>query len=332
MKQLAVNKKVGKMLLFEDIQRAEKIVAKHVVKTPIVQSKALSDAIGEEIYLKLENQQITGSFKIRGAINAISNLTPEQRKAGVVALSTGNHGRGLAYAANLMKIRCIICMSELVPNNKIEGIKEIGAEVKLIGGNQDEAQLEADRLSIEEGMTYISPFDNIDVIAGQGTLGLEIHRQIPKLKFVFVPLSGGGLICGVAKALKSLNPNLKVIGVSMDRGAAMYESQKAGKPIFVKEEESLADALTGGIGLDNKYTFDLTRKLVDEIVLVSEEEIAKGIHHAYWHESQIVEGAGAVAIASLLNNKSTPKGPSLALMCGKNIDIDKHFNLIAAKH
>ena len=332
MKQLAVNKKVGKMLLFEDIQRAEKIVAKHVVKTPIVQSKALSDAIGEEIYLKLENQQITGSFKIRGAINAISNLTPEQRKAGVVALSTGNHGRGLAYAANLMKIRCIICMSELVPNNKIEGIKEIGAEVKLIGRNQDEAQLEADRLSIEEGMTYISPFDNIDVIAGQGTLGLEIHRQIPKLKFVFVPLSGGGLICGVAKALKSLNPNLKVIGVSMDRGAAMYESQKAGKPIFVKEEESLADALTGGIGLDNKYTFDLTRKLVDEIVLVSEEEIAKGIHHAYWHESQIVEGAGAVAIASLLNNKSTPKGPSLALMCGKNIDIDKHFNLIAAKH
>jgi len=332
MKQLAVNKKVGKMLLFEDIQRAEKIVAKHVVKTPIVQSKALSDAIGEEIYLKLENQQITGSFKIRGAINAISNLTPEQRKAGVVALSTGNHGRGLAYAANLMKIRCIICMSELVPNNKIEGIKEIGAKVKLIGGNQDEAQLEADRLSIEEGMTYISPFDNIDVIAGQGTLGLEIHRQIPKLKFVFVPLSGGGLICGVAKALKSLNPNLKVIGVSMDRGAAMYESQKAGKPIFVKEEESLADALTGGIGLDNKYTFDLTRKLVDEIVLVSEEEIARGIHHAYWHESQIVEGAGAVAIASLLNNKSTPKGPSLALMCGKNIDIDKHFNLIAAKH
>ena len=332
MKQLAVNKKVGKMLLFEDIQRAEKIVAKHVVKTPIVQSKALSDAIGEEIFLKLENQQITGSFKIRGAINAISNLTPEQRKAGVVALSTGNHGRGLAYAANLMKIRCIICMSELVPNNKIEGIREIGAKVKLIGGNQDEAQLEADRLSIEEGMTYISPFDNIDVIAGQGTLGLEIHRQIPKLKFVFVPLSGGGLICGVAKALKSLNPNLKVIGVSMDRGAAMYESQKAGKPIFVKEEESLADALTGGIGLDNKYTFDLTRKLVDEIVLVSEEEIARGIHHAYWHESQIVEGAGAVAIASLLNNKSTPKGPSLALMCGKNIDIDKHFNLIAAKH
>ena len=332
MKQLAVNKKVGKMLLFEDIQRAEKIVAKHVVKTPIVQSKALSEAIGEEIYLKLENQQITGSFKIRGAINAISNLTPEQRKAGVVALSTGNHGRGLAYAANLMKIRCIICMSELVPNNKIEGIREIGAKVKLIGGNQDAAQLEADRLSIEEGMTYISPFDNIDVIAGQGTLGLEIHRQIPKLKFVFVPLSGGGLICGVAKALKSLNPNLKVIGVSMDRGAAMYESQKAGKPIFVKEEESLADALTGGIGLDNKYTFDLTRKLVDEIVVVSEEEIARGIHHAYWHESQIVEGAGAVAIASLLSNKSTPKGPSLALICGKNIDIDKHFNLIAAKH
>ena len=222
-------------------------------------------------------------------------------------------------------------MSKLVPKNKIEGIKALGAEVRLIGTNQDEAQLEADRLSIEEGMTYISPFDNIDVIAGQGTLGLEIHQQIPKLNFAFVPLSGGGLICGVARALKSLNRNLKVIGVSMDRGAAMYEAQKAGKPIFVKEEESLADALTGGIGFDNKYTFELTKQLVDEIVLVSEKEIADGIHYAYWHESQIVEGAGAVAIASLLNKKFKPNGPSIALMCGRNINMERHFTLISAK-
>lgn len=319
------------MLLFEDIVRAEKIVSKHIITTPAVHSKALSEAVGEHIYLKLENQQITGSFKIRGAINAISNLSPAQKKAGVVALSTGNHGRGLAFAANLMKIRCIICMSKLVPNNKIEGIKALGAEVRLIGTNQDEAQLEADRLSIEEGMTYVSPFDNIDVIAGQGTLGLEIHQQIPKLNFAFVPLSGGGLICGVSRALKSLNRNLKVIGVSMDRGAAMYESQKAGKPIFVKEEESLADALTGGIGLDNKYTFELTKQLVDEIVLVSEKEIADGIHYAYWHESQIVEGAGAVAIAALLNKKFKPNGPSVALMCGRNINMEKHFSLISSK-
>ena len=319
------------MLLFEDIVRAEKIVSKHTVSTPVVQSQALSKAVGESIYLKLENQQITGSFKIRGAINAISNLSPAQKKAGVVALSTGNHGRGLAFAANLMKIRCIICMSKVVPSNKIEGIKALGAEVRLIGANQDEAQLEADRLSIEEGMTYVSPFDNIDVIAGQGTLGLEIYRQIPELNFAFVPLSGGGLICGVAKALKGLNRNLKVIGVSMDRGAAMYESQKAGKPIFVKEEESLADALTGGIGLDNKYTFQLTKQLVDEIVVVSEKEIADGIHHAYWRESQIVEGAGAVAIASLLNKKFKPNGPSVALMCGRNINMEKHFTLISAK-
>ena len=320
------------MLLFEDIVRAEKIISKHIVTTPVVQSKALSAAIGEQIYLKLENQQITGSFKIRGAINAISNLNQEQKKAGVVTLSTGNHGRGLAFAANLMKIKCIICMSELVPINKIEGIKALGAEVRLVGENQDEAQLEADRLSLDEGMTYVSPFDNIDVIAGQGTLGLEIHRQIPKLSFAFVPLSGGGLICGVAKALKGLNRNLKVIGVSMDRGAAMYEAQKAGKPIFVKEEESLADALTGGIGLDNKYTFQLTKQLVDEIVLVSEKEIADGIHYAYWRESQIVEGAGAVAIASLLNKKFKPNGPSVALMCGRNINMEKHFNLISGKY
>ncbi len=320
------------MLSFQDIVNAEKIVSKHIVTTPVISSTTLSKAIGEKIYLKLENQQVTGSFKIRGAINAISNLKPEHKKAGVVALSTGNHGRGLAFAANLMKIRCIICMSELVPRNKIEGIKALGAEVRLSGANQDEAQMEADRLSIDEGMTYISPFDNIDVIAGQGTLGIEIHRQVPELNFAFVPLSGGGLICGVAKALKGLNPKLKVIGVSMDRGAAMYESQKAGKPIFVKEEESLADALTGGIGLNNKYTFDLTKELVDEIVLVSEKEIAEGIHYAYWRESQIVEGAGAVAIASLLNKKFNPTGPAVALMCGRNINMDKHFRLISAKY
>ena len=320
-----------KSLLFKHIVNAEKIVSKHIITTPLVYSKVLSEAIGQQVSLKLENQQITGSFKIRGAINAISNLSSEQKKVGIVALSTGNHGRGLAYAANLMKVRCIICMSELVPRNKIEGIKALGAEVRLIGKNQDEAQVEADRLSIQEGMTYISPFDNVDVIAGQGTLGLEIHRQIPELKFAFVPLSGGGLICGVAKALKSLNPNLKIIGVSMDRGAAMYESQKAGKPIFVEEEESLADALTGGIGLDNKYTFDLTKELVDDFVLVSEKEIAEGIYHAYWHESQIVEGAGAVAIASLLSNKFSPTGPCLALLCGRNINMDKHFSLISAK-
>ena len=223
-------------------------------------------------------------------------------------------------------------MSELVPQNKVDGIKALGAEVRLIGTNQDEAQVEADRLSIEEGMTYVSPFDNVDVIAGQGTLGLEIYKQVPEINFAFVPLSGGGLICGVAKALKDLNPNIKVIGVSMDRGAAMYESQKAGKPIYVEEEESLADALTGGIGLDNKYTFDLTKELVDDIVLVSEGEIAHGIHHAYWNESQIVEGAGAVTIASLLHKKFKTKGSSIALMCGRNINIDKHFSLISAKY
>ncbi len=318
-------------LLFEDIEKAQKIVSKHIVTTPVVPSKALSKTVGEKIYLKLENQQITGSFKVRGAINAISNLTPAQKNSGIVALSTGNHGRGLAYAARLMKIKCIICMSELVPKNKIEGIKELGAEVRLIGKNQDEAQLEADRLSIEEGMTYISPFDNLDVIAGQGTLGLEIHQQVPDLEFAFIPLSGGGLICGIAKAMKYLSPNLKIIGVSMDKGAAMYESQKAGKPIFVQEEESLADALTGGIGLDNKYTFDLTKELVDDIVLVSEQKIAEGIRHAYWHESQIVEGAGAIAIASLLNKEFIPTGPSIALMCGRNINIEKHFSLISSK-
>ena len=159
--------------------------------------------------LKLENQQITGSFKIRGAINAISNLTPAQKKAGVVALSTGNHGRGLAYAANLMKIRCIICMSELVPKNKVDGIKALGAEVKLIGRDQDEAQVEADRLSIQDGMTYISPFDNVDVIAGQGTLGLEIHRQNTRIRICVCAIIWRWINLWNSQSVKKLEPQFK---------------------------------------------------------------------------------------------------------------------------
>ncbi len=220
-------------------------------------------------------------------------------------------------------------MSQLVPKNKIEGIQAHGAEVRIIGNSQDDAQIEVDRLVKEEGMTMIPPFDHSDIIAGQGTLGLEILKDLPDVGLAIIPVSGGGLISGVSMALKKARPSCKIVGVSMERGAAMYESQKAGRPIFVKEEPTLADSLGGGIGIDNKYTFQMTRELVDDFVLVSESEIAQAINHAYWQESQIVEGSGAVSIAALLSKKVNPKEVTVALMCGGNVDMKLHHHIIS---
>ena len=277
--------------------------------------------------LKLEHLQITGSFKLRGALNAVLRLSPEERSRGVVAVSTGNHGRGLAFAAAQAGVRCLVCMSRLVPRNKVAAIEALGAEIRIIGASQDEAQLEADRL-VAEGMTLVPPFDHPDIIAGQGTLGLEIIEDLPEVETLIVPLSGGGLIAGVARAIKSAAARIRVVGVTMERGCAMYRSQKAGRPVPVEELPSLADALGGGIGLDNRYTFAMVRDLVDELLLVSEEEIADAIRHAYFEERQVIEGSGAVGIAALLAGKVRRPGVTAAVVSGGNIDMALHARLI----
>ena len=300
-------------------------------RTRMEQSASLTQTTGVPVHLKLEHQQRTGSFKLRGATNAILSLSEDERARGVVGVSTGNHGRGLAYAARQNGVRCIVAMSELVPQNKIDGIKAQGAEVRIVGESQDDAQVEVDRLVIEEGMTMIPPFDHAGIIAGQGTLGLELAEDLPELSTVLVQLSGGGLISGVAAALKTRLPDVQVIGVSMERGAAMYECQKAGKPVQVQELATLADSLGGGIGLDNAYTFAMTRELVDDIVLVTEAEIAAGIRHAYWQEHQIIEGSGAVGIAALLAGKVRPKGLTAVLLSGGNIDMGLHHRIVSGE-
>lgn len=312
------------------IEAADRI-APTIHATPIVLSESLTTRTGVPVHLKLEHHQRTGSFKLRGATNAVLNLSEDQRTRGVVGVSTGNHGRGLAYAARRNGVRCIICMSSLVPQNKIDGIKAQGAEVRIIGLSQDQAQVEVDRLVAEEGMTMIPPFDHPDIIAGQGTVGLEIAKAVPDVTTVLIQVSGGGLISGSAAALKAHNPNIRVIGVSMERGAAMYQCQKAGKPMLVTEEKTLADSLGGGIGLDNAYTFAMTRDLVDDIVLVDEAEIAQAIRHAYWHESQIVEGSGSVGIAALLADKVRPDAPTVVLLSGGNIDMALHHRIISGE-
>jgi len=311
---------------------ARERIAGLVRQTPLVPSPSLSEIAGGAVYLKLEQLQATGSFKLRGATNAVLSLSDEQRACGVVGVSTGNHGRGLAHAAKHAGARCIICMSELVPQNKIEGIKAEGAEVRIVGRSQDDAQVEADRLVTDEGMVMLPPFDHADIIGGQGTLGLEILDQLPDAEQILVPLSGGGLIAGVALAAKAANPAIRVTGVSMERGAAMHESQTAGKPIRVEELATLADSLGGGIGLDNRYTFDLVRDLVDDIKLVNEIQIAEAIRHAYCQERQIVEGSGAVGIAAILSGRVEVSGPACVVLSGCNIDMAVHHRIAGGEN
>jgi threonine dehydratase len=315
-----------------DIECARTRIANTIRQTPINLSPDLSEITGVPVHLKLEHLQITGSFKLRGAANAVLNLGEDARQRGVVGVSTGNHGRGLAYAARKASVRCIVVMSKLVPQNKIDGIRAHGAEVRIVGASQDEAQTEVDRLVAEEGMTMVPPFDHADIIAGQGTLGLEMIGEVPETETVLIPVSGGGLIAGSAAALKAKKPSIRIIGVTMERGAAMYQCLKAGRPIAVEELPTLADSLGGGIGLDNHYTFQMVRDLVDDIVLVDESEIAEGIRHGYWQESQIVEGSGAVGMAALLSGKVSPTGPTLVLLSGGNIDMHLHHRIISGEN
>lgn len=318
-----------KLVSIDAIEAARARIAPYTCRTAVEPSSSLSELLGVPVTLKLEHQQYTGSFKLRGATNSVLSLSDGQKAAGVVAASTGNHGRALAFAARTAGVRCTICMSELVPQVKIDGIRAQGAYVRIAGRSQDEAQHEVDKLVADDCMTMLPPFDHADIIAGQGTLGLELNEQVPDMRTVLVQLSGGGLISGVAAAIKTRNPNVRIIGVSMERGAAMHESLMAGRPVEVEELPTLADSLGGGIGLDNRYTFAMTQALVDEVILLTEPEIAAGIRHVYWQERQVVEGAGAVGVAAMLSGKLKDlTGPVVALLTGGNIDMKQHKRII----
>lgn len=311
-----------------DIRIARERIANKIERTPTVLSHSLSERCGVPVYLKLEHRQTTGSFKLRGASNAVASLNADEKARGVVAASTGNHGRALAHAAKLEGLRAVICMSRLVPGNKLDEIRRLGAEVRIVGDSQDDAQREVERLVAQEGLVMLPPFDHPSIVAGQGTLGLEMIEQVPDAALVLVQLSGGGLASGVAAAIKGVSPGTKIIGVSMARGAAMKASLDAGHPVLVEELPTLADSLGGGIGLDNRLTFSMCRDLLDDVILLSEDEIAAGIRHAYAQEREIVEGAGAVGIAALLAGKVGANGPVVVLLSGRNIDMNAHRRIV----
>jgi len=310
------------MLSLQNIFQARTRITPHVVRTPLSACPALSTN-KRKVKLKLETAQDTGAFKLRGATNAILALEPAALNAGVVCASTGNHGRAVAEAASRVGAKATICMSELVPGNKVQAIRDLGADVRIIGKSQDDAQTEVRKLVTEQGMTEIPPFDHMDVIAGQGTIGLELMEDWSDIDTVLVPLSGGGLIAGVALAVKSVNFNIKVIGVSMERGAAMATSLQRGRPVEVAEEASLADSLGGGIGLENEYTLGVVQELVDDVILLNEVQIAAGMQFLYREHGLVTEGAGAVGIPVVQENLSSRLGENVAvIVSGRNVDLD----------
>ena len=311
-----------------DVHAAAKVIAGIADHTPLIPSLYMQEVCGHEVLLKLENMQPIGAFKLRGALNAVAGI---REAAGVTCCSTGNHGRGVAFAARARGIRAVVCMSELVPQAKVDGIRALGAEVRIVGRSQDDAQAEAARLVSEEGLTDLSPFDDPLVIAGQGTIGLEIMAARPDLEVLLVPLSGGGLAAGVAMAAKAIKPSIRVVGISMDRGAAMHESLRAGHPVEVEEVASLADSLGGGIGMGNRLSFPMCRDLLDEVVLVTEQDIYHAMQVLYYEDRIVAEGACVVGLAAVLSGKMSVTGASATIVTGRNLDMDMFTRIITGQ-
>src|SRR6056297_3992378 len=311
-----------------DIYAAAKVIRGVADGTPLVPSAYMTDRAGADFLLKLENMQPIGAFKLRGAYNAVAAV---HDASGVTCCSTGNHGRGVAFAAARRGMRAVICMSELVPQAKVDGIRALGADVHIKGRSQDDALAESHRLVAEEGLVEISPFDDPLVIAGQGTIGLEVLSKRPDIETILVPLSGGGLAAGVACAAKAIKPDIRVIGITMDRGAAMYQSLRAGHPVEVEELPSLADSLSGGIGMDNKLSFPMCRDLLDDTILVTEEDIYHAMQ-VLFHEDRIVaEGACVVGLAAVLSGRITLSGPTATVITGRNLDMDMFTRIVSGR-
>lgn len=315
-----------------DVAAARRAISRIAVETPVLAAPELDRRVGAHVRLKLENLQVTGSFKVRGATNKILALSQSERERGVVTCSSGNHGRAVAYVADLLDVHATVCVPEWVDPTKLHAIRRHHAETILYGKSYDEAERKSYEVQKERGLVYVHPFDDPLVIAGQGTVGLELLEQIPMLDTVVVPLSGGGLIAGIALALKREEPMMRVVGVSAANARVMYESVAEGRPIAFPEEETIANALSGGIGLDNRYTFELVRDLVDEYLLVSEGEIREAMAFAATEYKLVVEGGGAVGIAALLSGKFSGQGENVAVVVsGGNVEPGLLAQIVAER-
>ena len=302
------------MIELADIALARYRLTPHLLPTPLEAAPQL----GKDVWLKLENANRTHSFKIRGALNAMLSLSVAARARGIVTASSGNHAQGVAYAAQLAGANARILMPQHTPKRKVNGVRQYGAEAVLFGTNYDETELEGRRLERDEGLTYISPYNDPQVVAGAGTIGMEITESLPLVERVIVPVSGGGLISGVAVAIKSLNPAAEVIGVNAESAPAMHNRfYDADRP---QRWDTLAEALSGDIE-QGSITIDLARHYVDRIVLVAEEAIAAAMCWMIDEQGWLVEGSGAVGIAALLSGVIQDEGRATAVVVsGGNVD------------
>ena len=318
------------MIPLEKIKNASKRIQKVVYHTPFAYAPSLSQKVGNEIYLKKENLQITGAFKLRGAFNKIASLNEEKRKKGVIAASAGNHAQGVAFSANYFNIPSIIVMPEATPLTKISGVREYGGEVVLAGNNYDEAYEYAVKLAKEKGLEFIHPFADEEVMAGQGSIALEMLKEVPNLEYIIVPIGGGGLISGIASAAKQINPHIKVIGVTAEGAPAMRLSFLSGSV----QDSAFVKTIADGIAVrdTSPVTYSIIKEVVDDIVEVDDEEIANAILFLMEKQKIVVEGAGAVGIAALLHHKikfGSPKKVGV-VVSGGNIDVTM-INLIIEK-
>ena len=307
------------MLTLDKIYHAAFVLKKVARKTDLIRATKLSKQC--ELYLKTENLQETGSFKLRGAYYKISQLTEEEKSRGIIACSAGNHAQGVAMAATQSGIQSLICMPDGAPISKVEATKQLGAEVRLVKGAYDDAYATALQLQEDTGATFIHPFDDDEVIAGQGTIGLEILDELENPDAVVVPIGGGGLISGVAYAIKHLNPNVKNYGVQAAGAASMVKSQQEGTPITLDQAETFADGIA--VKHPGDITYQLVEQYVDEIVTVSEDEIAAAILALIEKQKVIAEGAGAVSVAAVLFHKLPVEGKKVVcIVSGGNIDVN----------
>jgi len=307
---------------FDDVKAAAGRIAGAVLESPCPRSIPLSDAIGMQIYCKLDYLQRTGSFKERGARNALLLLEADQKKRGVIAASAGNHALGLAYHAQLLDVPATVVMPRFAPLTKVVNCRRLGAEVILDGANIGEARQRADQIASKSGQTYINGFDDLAIIAGQGTMGLEIAAQVPDLNAIIVPIGGGGLVAGLVLALKQLKPEVEIIGVEPERAASFSAAVAAGHPVQTEMKPTLADGLS--VPKVGANAFEIARHHIDRVVLVNEHEIALAILRLMELEKSVVEGAGAAPLAACLAGKVPELNGSKVVLplCGGNIDLN----------
>jgi len=316
-----------------DVQRARQRIAGLVDPSPVIRSPRLSEQLGVPVWLKLECLQPAGSFKVRGAASKMLALTDADRARGVITSSGGNHGAAVAYVARRLGVPATICVPRTVDPVKLRAIRDSGAEAIVAGATYDDAEVTARALERERGLSYVPAFDDPDVIAGQGTIGLELLEQLPDLAAVVAAVSGGGLAGGLGAALKGLRPSVRVIGASARNAAAMVASLAAGHPVDVPDQPTLAEVLGGGIGLDNRWSLAAVRAFVDEHVLVSEDEIAAAMIFLLRVHRVVGEGGGTVALAAaLVGRLAVTDGPLAIVVSGGNVDPAAVLRLEAARY